>query len=96
MAVDKIVELAKLVGWYVLEDKTRFANFPFCAPSPVRCVALRKHDFGNSHLLYEQYPTYVYKKRFLTEIKKNNEKFLERIRATKGFEDVVAALDFCT
>ena len=96
MTVDRMVEMAKLVGWYVLEDKTRFASFPFCASSPVRCVALRKCKFGSSHFLYEQYPAYAYKKRFLTEIKKNNEKFLARIRAAKGFEDVVAALDFCT
>jgi len=98
MKLDQVIELAKMQGWRVYDDSPRYISFPFCRKCVVRLVVLLPppNISGGSRYLYEPLPNHNYEARYLTEIRKNNAKLIERIRKTEGFEDIVAALDFCT
>ena len=98
MTVDKIVDLAKLQGWRVYKDQLLFKSFPFCGSNVIREVILLPPPSlaGRSRCLYEQIPNHKYSARHMYEINKINGKLIAKLRKTPGFEDVVAALDFCT
>jgi hypothetical protein len=109
MRLDRIVDLAKMFGYRVHRDFPGYRGFPFCKMHLVRVVILRlppSTTYTKDVELYEV-PTgeYIigrtageltYTKRYLTEMKKSNERFLNKLREHKGIDDVVAALDFCT
>lgn len=98
MTVDQVIELAKLQGWRVYKDELIYKAFPFCGANVVRQTILLPPpaESGRSRYLYEQIPNHKYSGRHVYEINKINGKLIAKLRKTKGFEDVVAALDFCT
>jgi hypothetical protein len=75
-----------------------YKSFPFCGSNVVREVILLPppSESGKSRYLYEPIHTHKYSARHLYEINKVNGKLIAKLRKTPGFEDVVAALDFCT
>jgi hypothetical protein len=98
MTVDRIINLAKLQGWRVYKDQLIYRAFRFCSSNVIREVILLPPPSmaGRSRYLYEQIPNHKYSGRHLHEINKINGKLIAKLRKTPGFEDVVAALDFCT
>jgi hypothetical protein len=98
MTVDRIIEMAKMLGWRVYVDQVRFKVFPFCGSNVIREIILTPpiSDSGRPRYLYEQVPNQTYKARHLFEINKVNSKMIAKIRKTPGYEDVLAALDYCT
>ena len=98
MTVDRIIEMSKMLGWRVYVDHVRFKNFPFCGSNVVREVVLLPpvSDSGRPRYLFELLPNQNYKARHLYEINKVNSKMIAKIRKTPGYEDVLAALDYCT
>jgi hypothetical protein len=98
MTVDRIIEMAKMLGWRVYRNQLIYKSFPFCPKNVVREVILLPPPSlaGKSRCLYEQLPNHKYSGRHTYEINKINGKLIAKLRKTPGFEDVVAALDFCT
>lgn len=100
MTVDRIIEMSKMLGWRVYVDQVRFKSFAFCGSHVVREVVLLPpySDSGRPRYLYElqrDQPGGRHRARLLFEMNKGNNEMIEKIRKTPGYEDILAALDYC-
>jgi hypothetical protein len=96
MTVNELVEAAKLQGWFIHSDKNKWVGFAFCRSAVCRCVTLSKQKkaapYYTYRYLYEVPKGTEVRKRFHTEVRKNNavmEAELEELR------EVAPVLAFC-
>ena len=99
MTVSEFIEVAKIMGWTVSQDHNVFQSFPFCRSCIVRQVYVSMPQTGDRWVqrraLFVPIPGQPYSKRFMTEMRKANEKVFALIpeASDSGF---VAAMRYCT
>jgi hypothetical protein len=106
VSVDEFVKLAKLAGWIVTRDDKAWQSFPFCSYEAVRRVTvmrpLRRNDsattraYGRDRYVFEALPSRKYKTRYLTEMRKHNEKVFALLKEMEDMKAIAPVLEFCT
>jgi hypothetical protein len=103
MTVEEFLDAAKAVGWEHTTTYRAWRSAPFCRSDIVRVFVLRFTDPSGDVRMKElwcvddHYPrTSEYTKRFLTEMRKHNEKVFALLPEAKECQGLVEVLRYCS
>ncbi len=100
MTVNEFVEVATALGWRVQRKHNVYLGMPFCRPEIIERTCLQFYnaktgDFKNAWI-YSPLEGRQYKKRYLTEIRKINEKAFALLPEAKECQGLVEVLRYCS
>ena len=99
MTINEFKKAARLANWEVHPPVRSFARAPFCKGQPVLKTAVSpapKFGYRRYYDLKEPIDGREYTKRFLTEMRKSNEKVFAMLKDAEQLIEIAHVLDYCT